>query len=413
MRIFICSNRKFLGNVGGGGGVNYRLAAINSKNCSEYEMINVFCDSFVDQKTFNDIKLPRNFSQSSGIKSKLKTNALFLPVIYMNKVRKAKKYLNKANEKYHFCDNDVYYFHDLESAIAFKRLFSYKKTILVYHHQGSIYNEWSSDTGRKSDMFRKWINRYQIRAFNSATFLGFPSNGARNSLIESEPNLKSIVEQKKYHIFYNGMNCNITSDRSDPEVAKAIDILKDFKGYKIISVSVLNEAKGVDRIPTFLNELKNNQVSFKWILVGKGVKSPEIEEAISSMKISDNVIWFRSRVKHNDVLKLMQNCDFYLMLHRYSIFDFATVEAMSCGCIPILSSVGGNKEVVFGDSGLLIENVLSKDNGKIFVEYTSKIDIEKIKDENKAIQNKFFSDRRFYEEYVEFAKEIGDVSSEC
>lgn len=398
----------FLGNVGGGGGVNYRLAAINAKRKDELKIINVFSDVCVERETFNLIKLSQLPDSSKTLKGKLKklmyTTPLLLPYMFNNKINNAEYYLKKTDSKYCFCEDDVFYFHDLESAIAFRKLYSFTKTILVYHHQGSIYYEWSSDTGIKSERLREWLNEYQKKAFDSVHFWGFPSKGARNSLIESEPELKNFIEAKDFIVLYNGMDCKISSESITENVHDTLEKLDEYSGLKIITVSTLNEAKGVDRIPVFLEDLKKNNVNFKWILVGQGIKEAEIDETLDLLKIRDDVIWFHDRVPHDDILRLLGACDFYLMLHKVSIFDFATVEAMSCGCIPVLSSVGGNKEVVFGDNGLLLSNI---SNSKEFLEYLSRISVSDEKIENKKLQNQYFSEERFFANYIEFAEKIG------
>ncbi|MCD8109529.1 MAG: hypothetical protein LUE14_05450 [Clostridiales bacterium] len=40
---------------------------------------------------------------------------------------------------------------------------------------------------------------------------------------------------------------------------------------------------------------------------------------------------YMQAVPHNDVLSILSKTDFYILFHRFSIFDFATIEAMSQG----------------------------------------------------------------------------------
>ena len=45
---------------------------------------------------------------------------------------------------------------------------------------------------------------------------------------------------------------------------------------------------------------------------------------------------------HDEVMYIHRVSDVYIMLHRLSIFDFATLEAMSARTAVILSPIGGN-----------------------------------------------------------------------
>lgn len=407
MRVFICSNRKYLGNVGGGGGVNYRLAKINSFNKPKVEVINVFSDYVVNASTFKEVA-KENIS-SKAIKRQVRdilySLPFIIPIVYNRNIRRAEVMLKKANEIYAFKENDVFYFHDLESVQAFKRNWSFRNTVLVYHHQGSLYNEWESYTGKASVLLNKWIVNYMMKAFNSANYWGFPSIGARESLVDSEPNLKDFVMKHSFEVFYNGMNCEIVNERIAPQVENIIKEIKQFNGFVFTTISAVSEAKGVDRIPKFLSLCKKNGVNFKWILVGNGAKAELLEKEIKVHNIEEDTIWFRERVEHDDILRLLSESTFYIMFHRFSIFDFATIEAMSCGCIPVLTAVGGNKEVVFENSGCFVENPSEVEP---FIDFLENVDLDELKCKNIEIQANKFSEKVFFEKYIEFARSLVD-----
>lgn len=78
------------------------------------------------------------------------------------------------------------------------------------------------------------------------------------------------------------------------------------------------------------------------------------------------------------------------MLHRKSIFDLATLEAMKAGCALILSRLEGNLEFN------VCNNVLFADTDKAYINLD---EINKLKELNKIAFNKFFSNKNFKEEY--------------
>jgi Glycosyltransferase len=185
---------------------------------------------------------------------------------------------------------------------------------------------------------------------------------------------------------------------------RIIQLIKDASGEPVFSiVATLNEAKGVERIPSFLSDIKNKYGSFLWIVIGDGIKAPELEENIVKYSLQDNVIWIKERVPHDDILALFQYTDFYILAHRYSIFDFSTIEAMKYGNIPILTPIGGNKEVIIVDNGIYLNDLTSC---KDFDEYIANHNIEEVKIKNIAIANNLYSEKAFLKGYSVLVNEF-------
>jgi glycosyltransferase involved in cell wall biosynthesis len=66
--------------------------------------------------------------------------------------------------------------------------------------------------------------------------------------------------------------------------------------------------------------------------------------------------WFKKRFDNQDnIFALFQRADFYILMHRISVFDLAILQAMAYGCIPVLSDVEGNREFCGFDNGILID----------------------------------------------------------
>ena len=91
------------------------------------------------------------------------------------------------------------------------------------------------------------------------------------------------------------------------------------------------------------------------------------------------------------------------MLHKYSIFDLSTLEAMHYGNIPILTPVGGNKEVIIEDNGLFVSNF---DDASSFIEVVKMGKVDEMKKKNSSIQSNLFDDRAFLQRYVNLCDEF-------
>lgn len=394
-RIFMISNRVCKGPVGGAGGVNYKIYRANCKYGLMPEMQNVFRDKI--------LVLKDNFKYSEDIVDEdkkrkidflknilLKTGGgaiIFEKLRLLRWTRKIKEY----DKMVHFSNDDIFIFHDIESAICFGKLYGCEKSALVYHHQGSLYNERSEFYDIKSPMYRKYMDKLTAKAFSMVDTPAFPSMGAKECLIESEPELENIFNKRNINIFYNGTeNCPacIETEFSD-HYHKYMQQIQRAPGIKFVTVSTLNESKAVERIPSFLSGFRKREFKFTWILVGKGGKEKEIEQEINKYGIRENCIWIKESVPHDFILNMFRATDFYLILHKYSIFDYAILEAMSCGNIPILSRIGGNKEVVINENGFFSDEDGLEDK---IIDLIESKEFNLMKEKNVTLQQEKFSE---------------------
>lgn len=400
-KVYFFANRTCKGAVGGGRGVVYKLYDANKK----YSLIKggnyLFTDiDFDDDSSVAVRSMPDDTAVSSvldSIKKFVNKNGVLSALKYVYILNKATRWIRDLGNKYEFSSDDVYIFHDVDSAIAFQKNYSYSRTMLVFHQQGSQYNEWVSFGGRPSRLYQKYLNSIFARCCDNISCLGFPSEGARESLMESEPELRETVERKKYAILYNGFTPGAeTEDVPSDETKKIIEALRNFSGFKFITVSTLNEAKGVERIPTFLNLIKQKYGDFLWIVIGTGNKEEKLAEEIKRNEIEKNVVRIKHAIPHNDILNLFSETDFYILFHRYSIFDFATIEAMAYGNVPVLTPVGGNKEMIVENSGVIVDDTQSIDSFSRLLEENT---LEELKTRNIKLQETKFSEKAFLEGY--------------
>ena len=255
----------------------------------------------------------------------------------------------------------------------------------------------------KSEKYRKYLNKRFSWVVENVGVLGFPSYGAMSCLTESEPDLMECISNKKeVSILYNGFSADDEDLKMSESVKDAIEKVRAFSGMKFATVSALNEAKGVERIPEYLSVVKKQYGDLIWILIGNGIKSNEVKENIKRFGLQDNVIWIDVAVPHDDILSVFQSTDFYIMFHRYSIFDYATIEAMAYGNIPILSCVGGNKEVIVNDNGCFVTDFADVSE---LHDLLSRNTVSELKNRNRQLQLERFSEKAFLEYYYKMIEE--------
>ena len=399
------SYRKCLGAVGGGTGVNYKVYLANKRYHYIENCYHIFMDQVIEPDTKEVVygTLSSTSFNSKSIKKKLSrisTAWIFKHKRYRKRIR---AYFKQLDQTYHFSDDDVYIFQDVESAHEFMQLFPFSRTALVYHQQGSLYCEWKNFNSYKLEGYRNYLNQYSDEVYKTVKVLAFPSNGAKESLLESEPFFEHTVNRREIVVLYNGVSkAELDHIQQSHELEEIVKKLSDFKGVKFATVAALNEAKGVERIPQYLAELKK-KYSLQWVLVGDGICAKPLSDELEKYGLENDVIWNKKPMQHDEILKIFSLTDFYILFHRFSIFDYSTIEAMSYGNIPVLTPVGGNKEVIFNESGVFVEDFKDVNT---FVKLLTENSIQELKQKNKEIQENEFSEETFLKRYQQMIETL-------
>lgn len=383
------SYRPNRGNTGGSGGVNYKLLVANEK----YNVIDGLCHYFKPSTPNAEVL---NKSKNSKYLFLRKYSVIDI-IIKKRQLNRAIDWIKKLSETNDLKKDDLYIFHDFEATYAFTKIYpDYDNTIFIYHQQGSLYDEWSASFSIQVKNYKHYLDRSLFNVISKVKVMGFPSEGARKVLMNSSEDLSSILQGKEYRILYNGVDI---AENIEP-TSKILDYIKRIEigaGPKFITVSSLNHAKAVERIPEYLLSVKQKYPNFLWVIIGNGVKKDELKFNIDKYGLKDNLIWIDFPIQNTDVLAILSITDYYIMMHRWSIFDLATLEAMGMGNVPILSNVGGNPEVVIDNNGLLID----EKNKNCVLEYIEDTypNIDFLKEKNKEIQKSHFSMKQMLQSY--------------
>lgn len=308
-----------------------------------------------------------------------------------------KKILNK------FCflfkclyKNDTYFFtHDITSGWFLSLL--RKRYSLVYHSQGPSIEE-SMNLGKKYGKLSGCFLRYRERmAFTHANTLHFPSMGAAEMYFDSKYAACSREEVNLCKPLYNIIPQAIVQKPKDFPLDKDENILTFF------SLGTLTIAKGQDQTVEFIAEfVKYYKKPIRYIFVGKGPLKKMLIKRLDEIKSGYPFFTycFFDALPHDTVMYLHQISDVYIMLHRISIFDFATLEAMSQGSAVVLSRIGGNPEFNRNDNVVFAEDAL-KDMKKF-----AETDFLALKKKNEDVFRRDFSEEAFRKQYEIFFSSI-------
>ncbi len=161
------------------------------------------------------------------------------------------------------------------------------------------------------------------------------------------------VERSKISVVHNGVDLNVYrpkgSDSSpfppDPELERAFP-------YALF-VGRLTRQKGIeDLIEAWKNADTNGRKLI--LLTGKEDTSELIEETRKQLEGVDDIFWLHKQLSERDVITLYQNADLFVCPSRYEPFGIINLEAMACGVPVVACGVGGIKEVVTDETGIMV-----------------------------------------------------------
>ena len=293
--------------------------------------------------------------------------------------------------------------HDLGSAYGI--YLKGKKYVLVYHQQGSLVNEIEAFGVFLNDHEKHILNATEEVVMKNAETVYFPSNGAKEEYISTCCiNLDNVNFGQP---LYNTV-LDLPVDWNTNTLPRKYDISNFLNGeYELfLTVGDYNLNKGIDRIPAFLNAYvaKTGKKVF-WLAAGNKTDSGVFETLLAERSTwSYQSMLLGKRIPHEDIMGLMEHFHFYLMLHRRSVFDLSTLEAMRAGLIPVLSITGGNPEFNQENNAIMVD----MNNFDSVIQEIASIDLQGMKKKNCSVFKKYFSPSKFvasYQEMIDFELE--------
>ena len=324
----------------------------------------------------------------------LRSPKLSTEYLYRNENRLAfiRSLIQKA-----ICERKTYYIcHEPDSAAILGLL--RKPYSMVYHQQGPITQEYvnhESNPTRFKIAKKKFIEK---TAFLNADKVYFPSSGAAMEYFSSP---YATVDKTKVVVgepLYNTISL-------DEDMIPIDEICADPQSVTFLSVGTMSKLKGQDLTFSFIEKLVNTiSCKVRWITVGDGlIKNEVFSKARDLEQRQENFTYIHfDKLPHGSVLYLGMISDAYIMLHRSSIFDLATLEAMNNCCAIILSDIGGNRDFNKESNCIMVDlQNISKGVG-LFLN----ADISVLKNSSKKVFDEYFSPTCFSERYANLSSEI-------
>ncbi|MEP7268585.1 MAG: glycogen synthase [Saprospiraceae bacterium] len=162
------------------------------------------------------------------------------------------------------------------------------------------------------------------------------------------------LDEKKISVIYNGIDLDeykVTADTSALE-KYGIDPSRPY----VLFVGRITRQKGIIHL---VNAIKYIDRATQIVLCAG---APDTEAIGREMKVSveevqkirSNVIWIAEMVSKKEVIQLYSHAAVFCCPSIYEPFGIINIEAMACKTAVVASNVGGIKEVVNRDTGILV-----------------------------------------------------------
>lgn len=160
--------------------------------------------------------------------------------------------------------------------------------------------------------------------------------------------VSSFLKEETIKVFGTGHDIEVIPNFIDSRVFRPRDLGKRRAAFAqpdeklVIHASNFRKVKNVPAVIEVFARI-SQEIPAKLLLVGEGPEMPIVRRLIEERGIEDRVVF----LGHSDDLQdLLPLCDLLLLPSLHESFGLVGLEAMACGTVPLLTSVGGAGEFI-------------------------------------------------------------------
>ncbi len=206
-----------------------------------------------------------------------------------------------------------------------------------------------------------------ISLYSSIPYIHLTIAGAREFWLKGK-----VIERLNYMLLRNAHKISVTGSKTKkflissgykeenivtlPNVIQMnnFEDKKLDRVYDIVSVSRLDKNKNLELLLNAISRLESLP-NLKVVIGGNG---PELNNLIilsDKLGIKDRVV-FTGWLSENAIVEIYNKSKIFVLCSRNEGFPLSLLEAMSCGCVPIVTDTGDITDVVFhGINGLVLK----------------------------------------------------------
>ena len=348
------------------------------------ETLNIDNTQFTDQEKDNVVEKVVFFKfKKTGVKwfDKIKYN-----IIYYKTYKKLVAEYIKINGR-----PDIVHVHVPMKAgiIALWMKRRWRIPYIVSEHS-SLYNRFSPGNFHQ----RNFIYRHNVkRVFNNAA-------AVTNVSAVVGDKLKVLFDLAEVKVIHNTVNTVLFNYQKHAP-----------HKFRFIHVSTLTHQKNVEGILNAVKSLSKMRQDFEIVIVGP--IGPELIKMIATLNIT-SFATYTGEISYPEVAAEMQKASSFVLFSRHENFPCVIVEALCCGLPCIATNVGGVREAVNNDNGIIVQSEseaeLIQAMANMMSEY-HRFDRSKIAEEAQKKFSYSTIGKQFYELYTEIVKNNNQVIS--
>jgi L-malate glycosyltransferase len=323
-----------------------KLLVVGSNGVNLYNIINLTKDYF-DDILFITTKINKNFDYGN-IKIFVADFSLKNPLKVIFNILKIRDQIKKFNP-------DIIHVHQINSC-AFLTILASQKL-----NKPIVATAWGSDIllNSKSSFILKRILIYCLNNIDYFT------SGSNYLAFE----MQQLCKKKTLDITYANYGINVIFNN----IPRENIIYSNRQHKKLYRVDLIIKAFHV------FNENRKAE-SWKLVIAGDGEEKQNLENLVKELNLNEQV-YFAGWLNKEQNSEYYNRSKYYVSIPVSDGSPVSVVEAMACGCIPILSNLPANNELVIDNYNGIIVNDLSGD----FIQRALLLDHERAMEINREL----------------------------
>jgi glycosyltransferase involved in cell wall biosynthesis len=228
-------------------------------------------------------------------------------------------------------------------------------------------------------------------------------NASFNIAVSSE--FKKLLEKifkVKFEYIPNMTDTTFFNIRSKP---------KNQNEFKFINIAFLDKKKNQNMLIYAFEKAFKDKPDIKLTIVGNGLEYNNLFNLIKELNMEKQISLY-GKANRDEVKKLLQNSDIFVLSSKYETFGVAVVEAMACGLPVVSTKCGGPESIIIDDRLGYLSDLNVNDLSNKILEINQNRDKFNSKYIREYIENNF-SEKFVVSKLQEIYREIKREATDC
>jgi glycosyltransferase involved in cell wall biosynthesis len=186
---------------------------------------------------------------------------------------------------------------------------------------------------------------------------------------------------------------------------------KNQNEFKFINIAFLDKKKNQNMLIYAFEKAFKDKPDIKLTIVGNGLEYNNLFNLIKELNMEKQISLY-GKANRDEVKKLLQNSDVFVLSSKYETFGVAVVEAMACGLPVVSTKCGGPESIIIDDRLGYLSDLNVNDLSNKILEINQNRDKFNSKYIREYIENNF-SEKFVVSKLQEIYREIKREATDC